>query len=100
VESHVADLREEVGEEIARAVRDDWRTAPVDEPTRALLAYAEKMTKMPQAMTEEDMNVLRNHGHSDEAIHDAAQVTAYFNYINRIADALGVDPEEFMSPAP
>ena len=96
----MVDLREEVGEEIAQAVRNDWRTAPVDEPTRALLAYAEKLTKTPQAMTEEDMNVLRKMGHSDEAIHDAAQVISYFNYINRIADALGVDPEEFMPPAP
>ena len=51
-------------------------------------------------MTEEDMNELRNLGHSEEAIHDATQVISYFNYINRIADALGVDPEEFMPPAP
>ena len=51
-------------------------------------------------MTEEDVNALRNQGHSEEAIHDAAQVISYFNYINRIADALGVDPEEFMPKAP
>ena len=96
----MVDLREEVGEELAQAVRDDWRTAPVDEPTRALLAYAEKMTRTPQSMTEEDMNGLRSHGHSDEAIHDAAQVISYFNYINRIADGLGVDLEKEMPPAP
>ncbi len=96
----MADLRAEVGEEVARAVQKDWKTAPVDEPTRALLSYAEKLTRTPQAMTEEDMNALRNHGHSEEAIHDATQVISYFNYINRIADALGVDPEEFMPPAP
>ncbi len=89
-----------MGEELARAVQKDWKTAPVDEPTRALLAYAEKLTRAPQEMTQEDMNTLRNHGHSEQAIHDAAQVISYFNYINRIADALGVDPEEFMSPEP
>ncbi len=100
MESHAVDLREEVGEEVVLAVKNDWRTAPVDEATRSLLAYAEKMTKTPQAMTEEDLNLLREKGHSDEAIHDAVQVISYFNYINRIADALGVDPEEFMQPTP
>jgi len=39
---------------------------------------------------------LRAHGFGDRAIHDAAQVIAYFNYINRVADALGVEPESFV----
>ncbi len=44
------------------------------------------------------MSKLREAGLSDRAIHDAAQVTAYFNYINRIADGLGVDPEPETEP--
>jgi alkylhydroperoxidase family enzyme len=40
-----------------------------------------------------DADALRAAGWDDRAIHDAAQVVAYFNYINRIADGLGVDPE-------
>ena len=40
-----------------------------------------------------DVQALRDAGFTDRAIHDAAQVAAYFNYINRIADGLGVDPE-------
>ena len=47
-------------------------------------------------MTADDVETLRSHGYSDEAIHDIAQVAAYFNYINRIADGLGVDLEEGM----
>ncbi len=39
------------------------------------------------------MEVLREQGWSDRELHDACQVIAYFNYINRIADGLGVDPE-------
>jgi alkylhydroperoxidase family enzyme len=39
---------------------------------------------------------LRSHGFDDRAIHDATQVIAYFNYINRVADALGVEPEAFV----
>jgi alkylhydroperoxidase family enzyme len=44
-------------------------------------------------MSERDVQELRDHGWSDPAIHDATQVIAYFNYINRIADGLGVDLE-------
>ena len=48
-------------------------------------------------MSQEDVEVLRTAGFNDEAIHDAVQVISYFNYINRIADGLGVDPESFMT---
>ena len=44
-------------------------------------------------MGAEDVLSLREAGWNDRAIHDAAQVVAYFNYINRVADGLGVDPE-------
>jgi alkylhydroperoxidase family enzyme len=44
-------------------------------------------------MAEADVAALRAAGVDDAAIHDAAQVIAYFNYINRVADGLGVDPE-------
>lgn len=44
-------------------------------------------------MTEEDVATLRDAGWSDLEIHDACQVIAYFNYVNRLADGLGVDPE-------
>lgn len=45
-----------------------------------------------------DIDLLRAAGLDDRAIHDATQVIAYFNYINRIADALGVEPETFIQP--
>ncbi len=51
-------------------------------------------------MSRQDVDTLRKLGWSDRAIHDAAQVTAYFNYINRLADGLGVDLEEGMPPKP
>jgi hypothetical protein len=46
-------------------------------------------------MTEADLAPLRAHGLSDEAITISTQVISYFNYINRIADGLGVDDEPF-----
>lgn len=47
-------------------------------------------------MRETHVENLRRHGFSDAAIHDATQVIAYFNYINRVADALGVEQERFI----
>ena len=45
-------------------------------------------------MTPADLDELRGHGFDDTAIHDAVQVISYFNYISRVADALGVEDEE------
>ena len=50
-------------------------------------------------MGESDVQVLREHGFSDASISVAAQVIGYFNYINRIADGLGVDQEDWMKPS-
>ena len=93
--AHAYDLRVEVGEaELADALEaDGWRTAPLDEAERALCAWAEKLTLSPAAVDEADVATLRGHGYDDRAIHDACQVVAYFNYVNRLADGLGVDPE-------
>jgi alkylhydroperoxidase family enzyme len=49
-------------------------------------------------MTAADLDLLRRHGFDDRAIHDAVQVIAYFNYITRVADALGVKEEDFIRP--
>lgn len=74
-------------------VVDDWRACPVNPKVQALLEYAEKVTRAPASCERCDVQHLREIGWSDVAIHDAVQVIAYFNYINRIADALGVDLE-------
>ncbi len=49
-------------------------------------------------MTAADVESLRSGGLDDRAIHDAVQIIGYFNYINRVADALGVEPETFIRP--
>ena len=51
-------------------------------------------------MEEADVRALRAVGWDDRAVHDAAQVVAYFNYINRVADGLGVDPEAWLEEEP
>jgi len=52
-----------------------------------------KITREPAAVGHEDIEILGEHGWSDVGIHDAIQVIAYFNYINRVADAVGVEDE-------
>ena len=58
-----------------------------------MLDFAVKLTLTPARMTEQDVQELRQHGFDDGAIHDIAQITALFNYFDRLADGLGIDPE-------
>jgi uncharacterized peroxidase-related enzyme len=60
---------------------------------RALCDFAVLLTRTPAQVAASDIDVLRDHGWDDAAIHDAIQVIAYFNYINRVADAVGVEDE-------
>lgn len=80
------------------AVARAWRSAPLSPTDRALCVFAAKLTLHQDDMTPQDLDNLRRVGLDDRAIHDAAQVIAYFNYITRVADALGVEPEEFIKP--
>jgi uncharacterized peroxidase-related enzyme len=78
---------------------EDYRRAALDPADRAMLDFAVRLTRAPGAMAEADVAALRGHGFSDAAIHDIVQVAALFNYFNRIADGLGIDPEpEFPPP--
>lgn len=80
------------------AIARDWRSAPLAAVDQALCEYAEKLTRNPGAVGADDLLPLRKAGLNDVAIHDAVQVIAYFNYINRVADALGVERETFIRP--
>jgi alkylhydroperoxidase family enzyme len=57
------------------------------------------VTRKSSTVRREDVDALRQHGLSDRDILDAVEVIAYFNYINRVADALGIDPEPEMQGA-
>ncbi|HSJ34678.1 MAG TPA: peroxidase [Acidimicrobiia bacterium] len=77
----------------------DWRTAGLDAPTEALLDYVDRLTRAPASVGAADVQHLRSFGLSDRAITDAVQVCSFFNYINRIAEGLGVDPEPWLDEA-
>lgn len=57
-----------------------------------MLGYLEAMTLRPSELTQEDAQVVREAGVSDEAMVDALLVTAYFNLIDRLADSFGFTP--------
>jgi uncharacterized protein YciW len=61
-----------------------------------LCDFAVKLTLHPGQMKKSGIAELHNHGFDDDQITIATQVIGYFNYINRIADGLGVDPEDWM----
>jgi uncharacterized peroxidase-related enzyme len=60
---------------------------------RALCDYAVKLTSAPATVVAADVDALRGHGWDDASIHDAIQVIAYFNYVNRVAEGVGIGPE-------
>ncbi|GAC1655107.1 MAG: hypothetical protein NVS9B1_07510 [Candidatus Dormibacteraceae bacterium] len=71
----------------------DYTKADLDPPTRALLDYCVALTRDPRTGSAAGVKLLREFGWSDPAIHDAVQVTGFFNYYDRLADGLGVTPE-------
>ena len=81
---------------LVHSIAADWQAAPLSEADMALCRFAAALTHNQHHTSPAKLDELRSHGFDDRAIHDATQVIAYFNYITRIADALGVEPEDFI----
>jgi len=81
-------------------IKRDYTKASLTDRERALCDYAKKLTEAPGNVGADDLAPLRAAGLTDKDIHDAVQVIGYFNYINRIADALGTDLEPEMPARP
>ena len=97
MESHEADLRAEIQDDAkALAIQEDYRQVDFDPPTKGLLDFAVKLTLNPRQMRAVDVEALREVGFADEDILDAVQLIGYFNYINRVLDGLGAEPEPNM----
>ncbi len=76
------------------AIEQDYREAQLSPRERAMLDYAVKLTLTPSEMEQDDVQHLRKVGLSDAAILDVCQVSAYYNYVNRLAEGLGVELED------
>jgi len=79
--------------ELVAALKEDWRTAKLDDRDRAMLTYVEKLTKNPPSIWRDDMDTLHSVGFDDTGILQITLIASFFNYINRVADALGVGRE-------
>jgi uncharacterized peroxidase-related enzyme len=77
-------------DEFVRQLREDYTKAPITESERAMCDYVVKLTKDATRITREDHAGLRTAGFDDTAILQITLIAAWFNYINRVADALGV----------
>lgn len=95
--AHSEDLRSEgMDAAMVEGVQRGWRKAGLAARETALATFAEQLTRAPGAMRAADLDPLRAQGLDDRAIHDAVQVVGYFNYINRVADGLGLELEPDM----
>ena len=77
-------------EHLVAALREDYTKAPITEQERVMIDYVVKLTKDPTQCSPEDHKRLREVGFEDRAILQITLIAAWFNYINRVADALGV----------
>ncbi|RMD95190.1 MAG: peroxidase [Calditrichaeota bacterium] len=82
-------------EHLVEQLKKDYRQAELPPADRAMLDYAVKLTLTPWEMVPEDVQKLREVGFSDTAILDINQITGYYNFVNRLADGLGVELEYY-----
>ena len=77
-------------EELVNAIREDYRKAPIAEADKVMLGYVEQLTRDATRIGRADHERLRAAGFDDRGILQITLIASWFNYINRVADALGV----------
>jgi uncharacterized peroxidase-related enzyme len=85
---------------LAGRIEADYERAGLDERRLAMLQFVDKLTRTPGKMTSKDVEMLRQVGHSDEDILHITEVAAYYAYVNRVADGLGVELEPWIPQGP
>ena len=75
---------------MVRALQDDYKSAPISEQNRVMLDYVVQVTKDATRISPKDHEGLRAVGFDDKGILQITLIASWFNYINRVADALGV----------
>jgi len=78
---------------MVEALRKDYRNAPISEQDRVMLDYVVKLTKDATQCGPDDIRSLRKAGFDDKGILQITLIASWFNYINKVADALGVGRE-------
>ncbi len=79
--------------ELVAALKKDYTNAPITPPERVMVDYVVKLTKDATKCSRNDIEKLRTAGFDDRGILQITLIASWFNYINRVADALGVGRE-------
>ena len=91
MDSHAEFLRKvTLDDNLVQALRGDWRTAPITDAERVMIEYVVTLTKDATRISPEHHERLRAAGFDDRGILQITLIASWFNYINRVADALGV----------
>jgi uncharacterized peroxidase-related enzyme len=77
-------------DELVKALQEDYKTAPISEQDKLMLDYVAQVTRDATRISSRDHDQLRAVGFDDRAILQITLIASWFNYINRVADALGV----------
>ena len=77
-------------EELVKALQEDYRTAPISDREKVMLDYVAQLTRDATRISRDDHERLRAAGFDDRAILQITLIASWFNYINRVADGLGV----------
>ena len=85
---------DEAGETLIHALTTDYGSAVVNDADRAMLDYTAKLTLTPGEVEAADVDAVKTQGFDDRAIHDMCAIAAYYAFVNRIADGLGVELED------
>jgi alkylhydroperoxidase family enzyme len=75
---------------LVKALQDDYKTAPISDQDRTMLDYVSQLTRDATRITSTNHEQLRAAGFDDRGILQITLIASWFNYINRVADALGV----------
>jgi uncharacterized peroxidase-related enzyme len=75
---------------LVKALQEDYRSAPISEQDRTMLDYVAQITRDATRVSQADHERLRSAGFDDQGILQITLIASWFNYINRVADALGV----------
>lgn len=78
---------------LVKALQDDYRTAPISAQDRVMLDFVNQLTRDATLISQQDHQRLREVGFDDRGILQITLIASWFNYINRVADALGVGRE-------
>ncbi|WP_261130425.1 carboxymuconolactone decarboxylase family protein [Bacillus sp. Marseille-Q3570] len=81
-------------ESFVEQLKQDYKDANITEKEEAILDYAVKLTRKPNSVHDNDIQNLRDKGCTDQEILDVCQITSYFNFVNRMAEGLGVQLEK------